>query len=46
MIHLPWTVTEGNANDLRKEAETLDKFRDALLAIYRTKFDVSDSIIL
>ena len=46
MVHLPWTLAEGNANDLRKEADTLDKFRDALLAVYRTKFDVSDSIIL
>lgn len=46
MVHLPWTLTEGNANDLRKEADTLDKFRDALLAVYRTKFSVSDAIIL
>lgn len=46
MIHLPWTLAEGNANDLRKEADTLDKFRDALLAVYRTKFDVSDEILI
>lgn len=42
MIHNPWTYACGDANDMRKEADTLDKMRDALLAIYRTKFDLSD----
>ena len=45
MIHNPWTVTMGNAIDLRKEAEVLDQYRDALLAIYRTKFETSDDVI-
>lgn len=45
MVHNPWTITMGNANDIRKEADTLDKYRDALLAIYRTKFDVADETI-
>lgn len=45
MIHTPWTLTMGNAIDLRKEAEVLDQYRDALLAIYRTKFDMSDDTI-
>ena len=45
MIHNPWTLTMGNAIDLRKEAEVLDQYRDALLAIYRTKFDMSDDTI-
>ena len=40
MLHLPWTMTMGNAIDLRKEAEVLDQYRDALIAIYRTKFDM------
>lgn len=30
---------------MRKEAEVLDQYRDALLAIYRTKFDMSDETI-
>jgi ATP-dependent protease ClpP protease subunit len=46
MVHLPFSLTEGNAIDLRKEADTLDKFTDALLAIYRTKFDIPDSVII
>ena len=45
MVHNPWTITMGNANDIRKEAEVLDQYRDALLAIYRTKFDMSDDTI-
>lgn len=45
MLHLPWTMTMGNAIDLRKEAEVLDQYRDALIAIYKTKFDVSDETI-
>ena len=42
MLHLPWTMTMGNAIDLRKEAEVLDQYKDALIAIYRTKFDMWD----
>lgn len=45
MVHNPWTITMGNANDIRKEADILDKYRDALLAVYRTKFDVPDETI-
>lgn len=45
MVHNPWTMTMGNAIDLRKEAEVLDQYRDALLAIYRTKFDAGDETI-
>jgi hypothetical protein len=45
MVHNPWTITMGNANDIRKEAEVLDQYRDALLAIYRTKFDAGDETL-
>lgn len=45
MLHLPWTMTMGNAIDLRKEAEVLDQYKDALIAIYRTKFDMWDDSI-
>lgn len=45
MVHNPWTVAMGNASDMRKEADTLDKYRDALLAVYRSKFDMSDDMI-
>ena len=45
MVHNPWTVVQGNAEEIRKEAEVLDQYRDALLAVYRTKFDTSDDLI-
>ena len=45
MVHNPWTVTMGNANEMRKEADVLDTYRDALLAIYRTKFDTTDEVL-
>lgn len=34
MIHNVWTYTIGNANELRKEAELLDKFDDGLANDY------------
>ena len=46
MVHLPWTVTQGNASDLRKQADVLDRYRDALVSIYRSKFDMTDDEIV
>jgi ATP-dependent Clp endopeptidase proteolytic subunit ClpP len=34
MIHNPWTVSVGDASDMRKSADVLDKRRDQLLAAY------------
>ena len=45
MVHNPFTVSMGNAEDLRKDADTLDKMRDALIAVYRTKFDLTDEAL-
>lgn len=46
MIHKPWTIAAGNADDMRKMAELLDKYQDGLLDIYatRTKMDRDDLI--
>ena len=41
MVHNPWTQTWGNADELRKDADTLDKLRDAMLQFYSTKFDLT-----
>lgn len=46
MVHMPWSVVQGNSNDLRKEADTLDNFANALVAIYQTKFNISRDAIL
>lgn len=37
MVHNPWTVTMGNAEELRKDADTLDKMRDSILGFYQSK---------
>lgn len=36
-LHKPWSVSEGNADDMRKSAEDLDKHEDAIIAIYSRK---------
>ncbi len=46
MIHNPWTMLMGDAATLRKEADTLDKMRSALLAFYRPRFDRTDAEIV
>jgi len=42
MVHNPWTVCMGNAEEMRKIADTLDSFRDALLSFYVGKFPGKD----
>lgn len=37
MIHNPWTITMGEADDLRHSAEVLDKMRDSLIGFYQSK---------
>jgi len=34
MIHNPWNVVIGDADELRKGADTLDKMKDSLVGIY------------
>jgi ATP-dependent Clp protease, protease subunit len=34
MIHEPWSFVIGNSEDLRKEADLLDKIRDTIVKIY------------
>lgn len=34
MVHDPWTGTSGNASELRRTADLLDKHRDAMLGAY------------
>lgn len=37
MVHSPWTITMGGADDLRQTADVLDKLRDSLVTIYQAK---------
>lgn len=37
MIHNPWTIALGNAQELRKQADDLDKIRESLIEAYLNK---------
>ena len=37
MIHEPWSIAMGNADDMRKEADLLDSISDTLLGAYTDK---------
>lgn len=45
MCHLPYTTITGNSEDLKKEVGDLEKFEQALISIYKTKFDMTDEQI-
>ncbi len=45
MIHNPWVFTMGDADGLRKEAQTLDSMKSAIVSFYRQKFDRMDDEI-
>lgn len=42
MIHDPWGVAEGNADEMRKEAQLLDQMKAICMGFYRAKFDRTD----
>jgi ATP-dependent Clp protease protease subunit len=37
MIHNPWTLTMGNASDLRKAADALDQVTEPIIGVYKTQ---------
>lgn len=45
MVHMPWSVVVGNASDMRKEAELLDKVGDQLAMAYATKSGQSMDVV-
>lgn len=45
MIHDPWNVAIGDADELRKAAEILDKFGDSLVGIYQRKTGLDEDEI-
>jgi ATP-dependent protease ClpP protease subunit len=45
MLHNPWTLAQGDASSLRQTADTLDKFRNAMLTAYgRSGLSESDIV--
>ena len=45
MIHDPWGYTQGNADEMRKEAQVLDQMKSVIMAFYRGKFDRTEEEI-
>lgn len=45
MIHNPWTMAIGNANDLQKEIDTLEKCKAAMMGYYRKHAKVDEETI-
>jgi ATP-dependent protease ClpP protease subunit len=39
MVHNPWTIAMGDAAELRKTADVLDKYRDSIVDAYTDKSD-------
>jgi len=37
MVHAPWTFAAGNAEQLRREADMLERFESALIATYKAR---------
>lgn len=46
MIHNPWTIAMGNAQDFRKLADDLDKIRESLIAAYQEKSNLDREKII
>lgn len=42
MIHNAWTYTAGNANELRKEADDLEKITQASINVYMSEVNISE----
>lgn len=46
MIHNPWSVVVGSAEDMREEADVLDKIGKEIAAIYAERADISVNEVL
>lgn len=45
MIHNPWSQTAGGSEEMRKQADVLDKLKDSLVKIYAGKSGMSEEEI-
>lgn len=43
LLHNPWTMVQGNANDLEKEIDTLNKCKTAMMGYYKKHAKVSEN---
>lgn len=45
MVHMPWTLSQGNAEEMRKTADTLEKTGDNIVNIYSERTGISSDDI-
>lgn len=45
MVHNPWTLIEGDAEELRKQAGVMEKIKKTMIGVYQKKFDMSSEEI-
>jgi ATP-dependent Clp protease protease subunit len=45
MIHKPWSFAMGNADDMLKAAEVLDRAESSILAVYKEKTGLDEAVI-
>lgn len=45
MVHMPWTLSQGNAEEMRKTADTLEKTGDSIVDIYSERTGISSDDI-
>lgn len=41
MIHNPWTLIEGDAEELQKQAELMEKLKGSMVRVYAKKFNLT-----
>lgn len=41
MIHNPWTLIEGDAEELKKQADLMQKLKGSMIRVYAKKFNLS-----
>lgn len=46
MIHNPWTISQGDADEMRKTADQLDQFRAQIISIYMTRFNGTEKELI
>ena len=46
MVHNPWTLAVGNAEDFRKLADDMDKIRESIIVTYKDKTDMENDKII
>ncbi|MCT3053646.1 head maturation protease, ClpP-related [Leuconostoc mesenteroides] len=45
MVHMPWTLSQGNAEEMRRTADTLEKTGDSIIDIYSERTGISSDDI-